>query len=69
MAYLAVDKSGTECIYASCPERDNTIGAWFPSYSCIKEPGDEDYVELPAGSIKKLIGVDLTWDDDAVELI
>lgn len=25
-------------------------------------------IELPKGSIKKLIGCDLTWDDEPVEL-
>lgn len=27
-----------------------------------------DYVELPKGTIKKLIGRELSWDDEPVEL-
>ena len=59
-SYVAVDKNGQECIYEGYPERDNTLGAWLPV--------DPRYIELPEGSIEKLIGRKLTWEDDAVEL-
>ena len=60
MAWLAVDKNGDEYIYSYKPYRDCCKGEiWLL---------DGDYVKLPKGSIKKLIGRDLTWDDDTVEL-
>lgn len=59
MAYLAVDKDGTEAIYEDKPFRQG--GCWRLYY-------EEDYVVLPKGTIKKLIGRELTWEDDAVAL-
>ena len=57
MAWVAVDKNGDEYIFECNPHRDED--AWFEH--C-------DFVELPKGSIKKLIGRDLTWSDDTIEL-
>ena len=57
MAWLAVDKDGDEYVYDSEPLRDDTL---FTNYG--------KYVELPKGSIKKLIGNPLTWDDEPVEI-
>ena len=57
MAWLAVDKDGDEYVYDSEPLRDDTL---FTNYG--------KYVELPKGSIKKLIGKPLTWDDEPVEI-
>ena len=62
MAWLAVDKdlNNSEYIYSVEPINDG--GFWFL-------PVDEhnntigDSVELPKGSIKKLIGYELTWKD------
>lgn len=64
MAWLAVDKDGTENIYYLKPERK--IECWvaeenLPEYY-------RDMIELPHGSIKKLIGRKLTWEDEPVEL-
>jgi hypothetical protein len=57
MAWLAVDENGTEGIYQCQPEK----------LSC--EWGlAGDYVVLPKGTIKKLIGRELTWNDEPVEL-
>ena len=64
-SYVAVDKNGQECIYEGYPERDNKLGAWFPVNDPVNDPC---YIELPDGSIEKLIGRKLTWEDDAVEL-
>lgn len=62
MAWLAVETNGNEYIYAYEPYRDNNFGydMWM-TY--------DESVELPKGSIKKLIGRDLTWDDDPVKVI
>lgn len=64
MAWLAVDKDGTEYIYSDKPERFK--GVWETSYY---EAGDpmQGMVLLPKGSIKKLIGRDLTWEDEPVK--
>ena len=63
MSWVAVDKDGTECIYQFRPVRskiDN--GKFFPLYEYSM------WLTLPKGSIRKLIGKDLTWKDNPVEL-
>ncbi len=63
MSWVAVDYDKTECLYTYKPERhedkDNRI--W--------QLGGGEVIFLPKGSIKKLIGRDLTWEDEPVELI
>ena len=54
MAWLAVTTDGEEYIFA-CRQ----VPLWLDLKKGIK---------LQQGSIKKLIGRDLTWDDDPVEL-
>ncbi|MDE7350085.1 MAG: fructan hydrolase [Muribaculaceae bacterium] len=67
MAYLACDKDGTETIYFRKPFRGGEKyhnGLWLPS----KEERDEQtYINLPHGSIAKLIGRELTWSDEPVK--
>ena len=58
MAWLAVDRSGSEYIHEEKPYR---------MYNCVWEPAF-DCINLPSGSIKKLIGRELTWSDKPVEL-
>ena len=65
MAYLAVDKDGTERIFNNKPYRDNYLPIWMYSYYV---PLGATSVELPKGSIRKLIGRELTWEDEPVEL-
>ena len=60
MAWLAVDKNGVEVIFEYIPNRCNNK-EWM-------QIGYSNYFELPKGSIKKLIGKDLTWDDEPVEI-
>lgn len=65
MAWLAVDEDGKESIFANRPKRDK--GMWWD----IQNIGSIDFdseIPLPKGSIKKLIGRDLTWKDEPVEL-
>lgn len=58
MAWLVKDgRDNTEWIFEYKPERASDF--WYDTGDCV---------ELPKGSIKKLIGRDLTWDDDPVEL-
>lgn len=58
--WLAVDKDGRECIYQSHPKRSFKQFIPLHEYSM--------WLALPKGSIKKLIGKDLTWEDEPVEL-
>lgn len=89
MAWVAVDKDGTEKIFNSVPMRRNQYGSHVFIYSLFRrlpytknqrnkwaahwstdetDPFPEGSIELPKGSIKKLIGRDLTWKDESVEL-
>lgn len=57
MAWVAVDRYEIENIYKSEPSRAYDL--WW----------DVDAeISLPKGTIKKLIGRDLTWEDNPVEL-
>ena len=58
MAWLSVDKDGAE--FFSILKPDRGIVEWVTV---------SNYVELPRGSIAKLIGRKLTWDDEPVELV
>ena len=60
MSWLAVDKNGRECVYQFRPKRG--VDQFIPKYSYSM------WLAIPKGSIKKLIGKDLTWRDDPVEL-
>ena len=60
MAWVAVDKDGRECIHQFRPKRRNN--QFIPLYEYSM------WMALPKGSIKKLIGRDLTWQDEPIEL-
>ena len=63
MAWVAVNKNEDEYIFETMPER--CFGwQWVP----ICQDRIYDSVKLPKGSIKKLIGIELTWKDEPVEL-
>ena len=60
MAWLVVDGiDNTEWVYKYKPKRASEIDVWC-------DTGDS--MELPQGTIKKLIGRELTWNDEPVEL-
>lgn len=59
MAWLAVDKSGTECGYTDKPERCGNI--WTNAE-------EDEYFYLEDGTIELLLGRVLTWDDEPVEI-
>ena len=59
MAWVAVDKNGDEYVYSYKPYRDKGL-VWLMSIG--------NNVELPKGSIKKLIGRELTWSDEQQKL-
>jgi hypothetical protein len=60
MAWVAVDKNNEEFIYQFRPKRGDY--RFIPRYSYSM------WLSLPKGSIKKLIGKDLSWKDEPVEL-
>lgn len=61
MAWVCVGFSGKEIVCQSKPTRWNDR-YWMMNSIC------SDSVELPNGSIKKLIGRELSWEDEPVEL-
>lgn len=65
MAWLAVEEDGFEFIYDDKPERYiHCWSIWRRNFA-----GETmNHVMLPKGSIKKLIGRDLSWSDEPVEL-
>lgn len=62
MAWVAVDKNNRECIYQFRPIKRKTDGEFIPRYEYSM------WLVLPKGTIKKLIGRDLDWSNDPVEL-
>lgn len=58
MAWLAVDNDNSEYIYTEQPTRIRDI-CWGSIYR---------YAHMSYGSIEKLIGRKLTWDDEPVEI-
>ena len=57
-AWVAVDADGSEWIFAKCPIRITVWGNYIGGYG----------IKIPKGSIKALIGRELTWNDEPVEL-
>ena len=67
MAWVAVHKNGEEGIFNHKPTRGKKLELWYDEVEdgCIFYDTE---ISLPKGSIKKLIGRDLTWQDNPVEL-
>lgn len=61
MAWLAAGYRGSEWVYSEKPERSVVYRVW-------RAPVWNNAVRLPKGSIKKLIGRELNWSDEPVEL-
>lgn len=76
MAWVAVDRFGKEGIFSYKPYRKDYNRAlnklYDPVYwsdEGVSKYGNEDTeIELPKGTIRKLIGRDLSWNDNPVEL-
>lgn len=60
MAYVAVNKNGTEYIY---PEKPFRLTESWTGIRMNTTP-----ISLPTGTIEKLIGRKLTWKDKPVKL-
>lgn len=65
MAWLAVDRDGTEVMFDKQPVRSESV---FEEWVNSVENFGKRFMSLPSGSIAKLIGRPLTWDDEPVEL-
>lgn len=65
MAWVAVHKNGGESIFAFKPVRK--FDCWWNKQTTENDWYDTE-ISLPKGAIKKLIGRDLTWEDEPVEL-
>lgn len=66
MAWLAVNKNGEEYIYEQHPLR-SAMGYWKAIPSDYEDM-ETYYIELHNGSIKKLIGRELSWSSEPIEL-
>ena len=66
MAWVAVDMFGCERVYEQKPRRF-VQSVWVSTHNDYRNRF-YDFVELPNGSIKKLIGRELSWSDEPVEL-
>lgn len=65
MIWLTVDKKGNEEIHSNLPiriEEDEEIGFWL--VRGYKQP----YIKVPKGTIEKLIGKKLSWEDEPYKL-
>ena len=67
MAWLAVDKDGEESIFDGEPKRHEKYGVW-EYYESYESEYINFLIELPKGTIQKMIGRELTWSDNPVEL-
>ena len=73
MAYIAVDKSGRESIFSRKPRRvyswgSTKVGVWTDERFTPSIWRQETRITIPRGSVEKLIGKKLTWDDEPVKL-
>lgn len=59
MAWVAVDKHGDEYIYKYKPYRSSCYGYWITG---------DDVIALPRGTIRRLLGVELTWERGCARL-
>lgn len=72
MAWVAVNKNGVEYIFENKPKREgdewiDAVVIWGNQYMDDGEHGTYwSNIELPKGSIEKLIGCALTWEDEPV---
>lgn len=65
MAYLVVDKDGTELLFVNEPiKADNT---WFDD-SRDNSHTQTHWSSLKNGTIKQLTGKELTWEDEFIKI-
>jgi hypothetical protein len=59
--WVAVDKDNSEGIYQAFPKRFKKSGYWASGE-------DDAVIAVPSGTINKLLGRNLTWKDEPVEI-
>lgn len=60
MAWLCVNSDGVELIFDRTP--------WRLNFNWIVEDYYDPVIPMPKGTIEKIIGRVLTWDDEPVEI-
>ena len=60
--FIAVDENGEEWIYEKMPIKNIISGYWV----CGNEI---DCIKVPKGTIQRLLNYQLTWDDEAEEIV
>lgn len=65
-AWLCVDHDGTEMIFSAKPIRDPNTNSYWTLHTT--NASEQHCVELPNGSIEKLIGKKLTWKNEPYKL-
>lgn len=82
MAFVAISRDNQELIFDKKPEYDREEDCWrttegdilvYEDYADFSAgtKWEENFfygIDLPKGSIRKLIGRELTWEDEPVEL-
>lgn len=68
MAWVAVHKNGKEGIFSHKPTRGGELNFWYDEQENDEGGLYDTEISLPKGTIKKLIGRDLDWNDEPVEL-
>ena len=63
-AYLAVEPNGNELIFSEPPRRfdEHSTCGWFCSSN------SSQCVPVPQGTIKKITGKSITWEDEPIKL-
>ena len=64
MGWLAVDKDGAEYIYNNRPHRDEINGEW----NFLTTNSSVTFIRIPKGSIEKMTGERLTWENEPLQL-
>lgn len=63
MAWLAVDRDGTELCFHVKPVRFEGKGEWV-----LNEQDMKDAYVLPKGAIERFLGRKVTWEDEPIEI-
>ena len=63
-AYLAVEPNGNELIFSEPPRRfdEHSTCGWFCNSN------SSQCVSVPRGTIKKITGKSITWNDEPIKL-
>ena len=73
MAWVAVNKYGLEQMFRNRPMKFRSFWVDYQEIGKISEVLKRDFdedcsIDMPSGTIEKIIGRKLTWDDEPVEI-